>query len=100
MAAVSRRRQLLPSRRARERELKVTTLEGKAAGSVQLSDEIFGLEPPKDIIQRCVQWQLAKRRAGTHKAHVRADAWRTGERMCKQNGTGRARSGDARGPTC
>ena len=42
-------------------ELKVTTLEGKEAGSVQLSDEIFGLEPRKDIIQRCVQWQLNKR---------------------------------------
>ena len=33
-------------------ELKVTTLEGKEAGSVQLSDEIFGLEPRKDIIAR------------------------------------------------
>ncbi|HAO41213.1 MAG TPA: 50S ribosomal protein L4, partial [Afipia sp.] len=40
-------------------ELKVTTLEGKAAGSVQLSDEIFGLEPRKDLIQRVVNWQLA-----------------------------------------
>ena len=48
-------------------KLKVTTLEGKAAGSVELSDEIFGLEPRADLIQRCVVWQLAKRRAGTHK---------------------------------
>ena len=40
-------------------ELKVTTLEGKEAGSVQLSDAIFGLDPRKDIIQRCVNWQLA-----------------------------------------
>ena len=55
-------------------ELKVTTLEGKAAGSVQLSDEIFGLEPRKDIIQRCVQWQLNKRQAGTHKTQGRARA--------------------------
>jgi large subunit ribosomal protein L4 len=47
-------------------ELKVTTLEGKDAGSVQLSDAIFGLDPRKDIIQRCVNWQLAKRQAGTH----------------------------------
>ena len=54
-------------------ELKVTTLEGKEAGSVQLSDEIFGLEPRKDIIQRCVQWQLNKRQAGTHKAKGRAE---------------------------
>ena len=49
-------------------ELKVTTLEGKEAGSVQLSDAIFGLEPRQDIIARCVQWQLNKRQAGTHKA--------------------------------
>ena len=54
-------------------ELKVTTLEGKEAGSVQLSDAIFGLEPRADIIARCVQWQLNKRQAGTHKAQGRAD---------------------------
>src|SRR5205085_4599676 len=98
MAAVSRQRQLRPSRRAREMELKVTTLEGKAAGSVQLSDEIFGLEPRKDIIQRCVQWQLAKRQAGTHKAQGRADVWRTGKKMYAQKGTGGARHGSARVP--
>jgi len=69
-------------------ELKVTTLDGKAAGSVQLSDEIFGLEPRKDIIQRCVNWQLAKRQAGTHKVQGRADVWRTGKKMYKQKGTG------------
>ena len=71
-------------------ELKVTTLEGKAAGSVQLSDEIFGLEPRKDLIQRCVNWQLAKRQAGTHKTQGRADVWRTGKKMYKQKGTGGA----------
>jgi len=79
-------------------ELKVTTLEGKAAGSVQLSDEIFGLEPRKDIIQRCVNWQLAKRQAGTHKTQGRADVWRTGKKMYKQKGTGGARHGSARVP--
>src|SRR5258707_12954513 len=79
-------------------ELKVTTLEGKAAGSVQLSDEIFGLEPRKDIIARCVQWQLNKRQAGTHKTQGRADVWRTGKKMYKQKGTGGARHGSARGP--
>ncbi|MFN5525244.1 50S ribosomal protein L4, partial [Bradyrhizobium sp.] len=65
-------------------ELKVTTLEGKDAGSVQLSDAIFGLEPRVDIIQRCVQWQLNKRQAGTHKAKGRAEIWRTGKKMYKQ----------------
>src|SRR6202162_4846465 len=87
-----------PSRRACEMELKVTTLEGKAAGSVQLSDEIFGLEPRQDIIARCVQWQLNKRQAGTHKAQGRADVWRTGKKMYKQKGTGGARHGSARVP--
>ena len=79
-------------------ELKVTTLEGKEAGSVQLSDEIFGLEPRKDIMQRCVQWQLNKRQAGTHKAKGRAEIWRTGKKMYKQKGTGGARHGSARVP--
>jgi large subunit ribosomal protein L4 len=79
-------------------ELKVTTLEGKEAGSVQLSDAIFGLEPRKDLIQRCVNWQLAKRQAGTHKAQGRADVWRTGKKMYKQKGTGGARHGSARVP--
>jgi large subunit ribosomal protein L4 len=79
-------------------ELKVTTLEGKEAGSVQLSDAIFGLEPRADIIQRCVQWQLNKRQAGTHKAQGRADVWRTGKKMYKQKGTGGARHGSARVP--
>ena len=79
-------------------ELKVTTLEGKEAGSVQLSDAIFGLEPREDIIARCVQWQLNKRQAGTHKAQGRADVWRTGKKMYKQKGTGGARHGSARVP--
>ena len=77
-------------------ELKVTTLEGKDAGSVQLSDAIFGLEPRQDIIARCVQWQLNKRQAGTHKAQGRADVWRTGKKMYKQKGTGGARHGSRR----
>jgi len=71
-------------------ELKVTTLEGKAAGSVQLSDEIFGLEPRKDLIQRVVNWQLAKRQAGTHKAKGRAEVWRTGKKMYNNWGIKRA----------
>jgi large subunit ribosomal protein L4 len=77
-------------------ELKVTTLEGKAAGSVKLSDEIFGLEPRADIIARCVQWQLNKRQAGTHKTKDRAEIWRTGKKMYKQKGTGGARHGSRR----
>ncbi len=79
-------------------ELKITTLEGKDAGSVSLSDAIFGLEPRVDLIQRCINWQLAKRQAGTHKAKDRAEIWRTGKKMYRQKGTGGARHGSARVP--
>ena len=79
-------------------EMKVTTLEGKEAGSVTVSDAIFGLEPRQDLIQRYIVWQLAKRRAGTHAVKNRADIWRTGKKMYKQKGTGGARHGSARVP--
>src|SRR5579862_3925309 len=94
-----RRRQrpmLTRQRRARDMELKVTTLDGGEAGSVTLSDEIFGLTPRTDLIHRCVVWQLAKRRAGTHAVKNRADIHRTGKKMYRQKGTGSARHGSAR----
>ena len=78
--------------------VKVTTLDGKAAGSVTLNKDIFGLEPRTDLIQRCIVWQLAKRRAGTHAVKNRADIWRTGKKMYAQKGTGGARHGSARVP--
>ena len=77
-------------------DMKITTLEGKEAGSVSLSDEIFGLEPRSDIVQRCVNWQLAKRQRGTHKTKTKAEIWRTGKKMYAQKGTGGARHGSAR----
>src|SRR5580658_4545630 len=77
-------------------ELGITTLDGEAKGSVNLSDNIFGLEPRQDLIQRCIVWQLAKRRAGTHKVKGRAEIWRTGKKMYKQKGTGGARHGSQR----
>jgi large subunit ribosomal protein L4 len=77
-------------------ELKVTSLDGKSEGSVTVSDGIFGLEPRADIIHRCVVWQLAKRRAGTHAVKNRADINRTGKKMYRQKGTGSARHGSAR----
>jgi large subunit ribosomal protein L4 len=77
-------------------ELKITTLDGEEKGSVNLSDAIFGLEPRQDIIQRCIVWQLAKRRAGTHKVKDRAEIARTGKKMYKQKGTGGARHGSQR----
>jgi large subunit ribosomal protein L4 len=77
-------------------ELKVTSLDGKKAGSVTVSDAIFGLEPRTDIIHRCVVWQLAKRQRGTHEVKNRADIHRTGKKMYRQKGTGSARHGSAR----
>jgi large subunit ribosomal protein L4 len=79
-------------------DMKITTLEGKEAGSATLSDDIFGLEPRVDLIQRCINWQLAKRQRGTHKAKGRAEIWRTGKKMYGQKGTGGARHGSARVP--
>jgi large subunit ribosomal protein L4 len=79
-------------------DMKITTLDGKEAGSATLSDEIFGLEPRTDLIQRCVNWQLAKRQRGTHKTKGRAEIWRTGKKMYRQKGTGGARHGSARVP--
>ncbi len=77
-------------------ELKVTTLDGAEAGSVTVSDAIFGLEPRADIIHRCVIWQLAKRQRGTHEVKNRAEIARTGKKMYRQKGTGSARHGPAK----
>ena len=77
-------------------DLKVTTLDGKEAGSVTLNKDIFGLEPRNDLIQRCIVWQLAKRRAGTHAVKNRADIWRTGKKSVAQKGSGGARHGSMR----
>src|SRR5690606_16949589 len=79
-------------------DFKITTLAGKDAGKVKLSDAIFGLDPREDILQRVVRWQLAKRQQGTHQAQGRADVARTGAKMYKQKGTGRARHHSARAP--
>ncbi|MBP1849755.1 50S ribosomal protein L4 [Rhizobium halophytocola] len=79
-------------------ELNVKTLEGKDAGKVSLSDAIFGLDPREDIIARVVRWQLAKKRAGGHKTKTRSEVSRTGAKMYKQKGTGRARHHSARAP--
>jgi large subunit ribosomal protein L4 len=77
-------------------QLEITTLDGKAAGSVELPDTIFGLEPRTDLIHRCITWQLAKRQRGTHKVKNRAEINRTGKKMYRQKGTGSARHGSAR----
>ena len=77
---------------------KVTTLDGEAAGSVALADEIFGLEPRADILQRMVRYQLSRRQAGTHKSKTRGEISATTKKMYKQKGTGRARHGAKSAP--
>jgi large subunit ribosomal protein L4 len=77
-------------------DIKITSLDGKESGSVTLPEAIFGLEPRTDLIQRCVIWQLAKRRAGTHAVKNRADINRTGHKLGNQKGGGGARHGSQR----
>ena len=72
----------------------VIKLDGSKAGQIDLKEAIFGLEPRKDILHRVVNWQLAKRRAGTHAVKFRSDIRTTGAKMYRQKGTGRARHGD------
>ena len=79
-------------------ELAVKTLDGADAGSVTVSDEIFGLEPRADILHRCVTWQLSRRQAGTHRTKGRSEINRTSKKMYKQKGTGNARHGAASAP--
>lgn len=79
-------------------KIDVTSLDGASAGSIELSDDVFGLEPRTDLIARMIRFQLAKRRAGTHAVKNRADIARTGKKMYKQKGTGGARHGSARVP--
>jgi large subunit ribosomal protein L4 len=78
-------------------KIDVINLDGKKGGSIELPDDIFGIEEIRaDILQRCVTWQLAKRRAGTHKVQVRNEVSRTGKKMYRQKGTGGARHGSRR----
>ena len=79
-------------------KLDVTTLDGGSAGSVELSDAIFGLEPRPDLLHRVVRWQLARRQAGTHQTLLRGEINRTKKKMYKQKGTGGARHGAQSAP--
>lgn len=75
-------------------KLAVINLDAASAGEVEVSDEIFGIEPRADILQRVVRWQLAKRQAGTHKTKTRGEVSYTTKKMYRQKGTGGARHGD------
>ena len=75
---------------------KVINLDNKAAGDIDLADEIFGVDVRKDLLARMVNWQLAKRRAGTHKVKTRGEVSGTTRKQFRQKGTGRARQGSNR----
>ncbi len=77
-------------------KIDVKTLDAKKAGSVDLPEDIFGLEPRADLLHRMVTWQLAKRRAGTHKTKSRGEIARTGAKWGRQKGSGGARHGSKR----
>jgi len=77
---------------------KVLNLDAEAAGEIELNDEIFGLTPRADLIQRVIVWQLAKRRAGTHKTKTRGEVNRTTKKWYRQKGTGAARHGARSAP--
>ena len=75
---------------------KVITLDNKAAGEITLSEDVFGAPVRKDILARMVNWQLAKRRAGTHKVKGRSEISGTTAKQFRQKGTGRARRGSGK----
>lgn len=75
-------------------KMAVKTLEGKASGDITLDKDIFGVEVRQDVLHRMVNYQLAKRRGGNHKAKQRHEISGTGKKPWAQKGTGRARAGD------
>ena len=76
----------------------VTTLDNKKAGEIELDEAVFGLPARADILARVVNWQLAKRRAGTHKVKSRGEVSGSTRKLFRQKGTGNARMGSARTP--
>ncbi|MEX5730150.1 large subunit ribosomal protein L4 [Rhodovulum iodosum] len=79
-------------------KLDVIKLDGAKAGTVDLGDEIFGLEPRADILHRVVRWQRNKAQAGTHKVKTRSETSYSTKKIYRQKGTGGARHGDRNAP--
>ena len=79
-------------------QIDIKTLDNGSAGTAELPDEIFAAQPRKDIMARVVQWQQAKRRAGTHKTKGMGEVSGTTKKPYKQKGTGNARQGSLRAP--
>src|SRR5271167_3595243 len=79
-------------------KLDITTIDAKKAGSIDLADEVFGVEVRNDLLARTVEWQLAKRRSGNHKTKGISEIQGTTKKPYAQKGTGRARQGSLRSP--
>jgi len=79
-------------------KLKVIKIDGASAGSVELGDDIFGLDPRVDILYRVVRWQRNKAQAGTHKVKTRSETSYSRKKIYRQKGTGGARHGDRNAP--
>lgn len=74
----------------------VLDINANKTGDIELNPEIFGLQPRVDILSRVIEWQLSKRRAGTHKTKVVAEVRGSGKKIYRQKGTGGARHGSKR----
>jgi large subunit ribosomal protein L4 len=79
-------------------KLKVIKIDGASAGSLEVGDDIFGLEPRVDILHRVVRWQRNKAQAGTHKVKTRSETSYSRKKIYRQKGTGGARHGDRNAP--
>jgi len=79
-------------------KLDVITLEGGNAGSIDLDEALFGLEPRADILHRVVRWQRAKAQAGTHSTLGKSDVSYSTKKIYRQKGTGGARHGSKKAP--
>ncbi len=79
-------------------KLDVIKLDGGKAGSVDLDEALFGLEPRADILHRVVRWQRARAQAGTHKTKGRSEVSYSTKKIYRQKGTGGARHGDKGAP--
>ena len=79
-------------------KLDVINLDGTSAGSLELGDDVFGLEPRADILHRVVRWQRNNAQAGTHKVKTRRETSYSTRKIYRQKGTGGARHGDRNAP--
>jgi large subunit ribosomal protein L4 len=79
-------------------QVAIKTLDNSEAGMTELPDDIFAAQPRADIMARVVHWQLAKRRAGTHKVKGLSEVQGTTKKPYRQKGTGNARQGSLRAP--